>query len=34
MKSILHLASLAALRYDAEIRAYYERKKNATPIFS
>lgn len=27
MKSILHLASFAAIRHDAEIRAYYERKK-------
>lgn len=27
MKSILHLSALAAMRYDAEIKAYYQRKK-------
>jgi transposase len=32
MNSILHLASLAAIRHDAEIRAYYERKKKEENI--
>ncbi|PWN59932.1 transposase, partial [Chryseobacterium viscerum] len=27
MKSILHMASLAAIKHDAEIKNYYERKK-------
>lgn len=27
MKSLLHMASLNAVRFDAEIKAYYERKK-------
>ncbi|MCI3939536.1 transposase [Chryseobacterium aahli] len=27
MKSILHLAALSAIKHDAEIRTYYERKK-------
>lgn len=27
MKSILHMASLSAIRHDAEIKTYYERKK-------
>ena len=27
MKSILHLSALSAIKHDAEIRAYYERKK-------
>ncbi|WP_265429382.1 IS110 family transposase [Chryseobacterium sp. YIM B08800] len=27
MKSILHMAALSAIKHDAEIRTYYERKK-------